>query len=199
MLFLKAAPVSTYTWGRSTKRSSWLRAIAASAIVCLAPALTIVWYISLTSFQGSLFAFLRAIDRDGFISVLRQYSPQFDLGATAAYIGWLFLQAVLYLYLPGKINTGQRTPAGYLLSYRTNGLAAWTVTHVTYLALWSLGILDPAFIPKNWGSLIVAMNMAGYLLSALSYIKAHIQPTHANDRKFSGKNRSLYNPYYSEF
>ncbi|EHK24837.1 uncharacterized protein TRIVIDRAFT_31097 [Trichoderma virens Gv29-8] len=193
VLSLKAASISTYAWGRSTKRSSWLRAIASTAMVCLAPVLIIVWYIALTSFQGSLFALVRAVSTDGLMPILKHYSPQFDSGVTAVYIGWLFLQAILYLYLPGKINTGQRTPAGHLLSYRTNGLAAWTVTHVAYLGLWSLGILDPAFIPKNWGSLIVAMNIAGYILSAFSFIKAHIQPTHADDRKFSGS--SVYDFY----
>ena len=33
------------------------------------------------------------------------------------YFGWLFFQAVLYVFLPGKIGYGQMTPAGHILPY----------------------------------------------------------------------------------
>lgn len=99
---------------------------------------------------------------------------------------WVGLQALLYLCLPGEKQTGQYTPAGNLLSYRMNGLSAWIVTHVLYAALSYFGVLDPAFIPRNWSGLIGAMNLAGLVISALAFIKAHLMPTHPNDRKFSG-------------
>ncbi|KAB8073313.1 ergosterol biosynthesis ERG4/ERG24 [Aspergillus leporis] len=82
-----------------------------------------------------------------------------------ATICWLAFQAVLYHYLPGPTNTGQRTPAGHLLTYRMN---------------------DPAFISRNWEGLFAAMNLAGFLLSLLAYLKAYLMPTHPEDRKFSG-------------
>lgn len=195
VLSLTAEPINTNAWGRSAKRGSWRRAIASTGMVCLAPVLTIVWYISLADFQGSLLAFVRAVGADGLMRILKEHSPKFNFGVTAAYIGWLLLQAVLYVFLPGKTNTGQRTPAGHLLSYRTNGLAAWIATHVAYIGLCSVGVLDLACIPKNWGSLIVAMNCAGYLLSIFSYIKAYIHPTHPDDRKFSGKLLSVHGTY----
>ncbi|KAH7146843.1 ergosterol biosynthesis ERG4/ERG24 family-domain-containing protein [Dactylonectria estremocensis] len=173
-------------WGRSTHRGSSLRAMGSAALVCLTPLFVAAWYISLTSFGGSLFAFLCAIRTDGFVPVFKEHYPHFTLQATLAYVCWLILQATLYLYLPGKTNTGQRTPAGHLLSYRTNGVAAWIVTRATYMSLCYLGILDPAFIPRNWGGLVAAMNLAGLFLAAFSNAKAHIMPSHPNDRKFSG-------------
>ncbi|KAJ5828071.1 uncharacterized protein N7525_006324 [Penicillium rubens] len=104
----------------------------------------------------------------------------------AAIIFWLAFQAVLYHYLPGPTNTGQRTPAGHLLTYRMNGLLAWVITHVAFIALCYLDLLDPAFIPRNWEGMFAAMNLAGFGLSLLAYLKAYLMPTHPEDRKFSG-------------
>jgi 7-dehydrocholesterol reductase len=55
-----------------------------------------------------------------------------------------------------------------------------------YFVLCWNDLLDPGFIPRNWSSLIAALNVAGLLISALAYVKAYVSPTHADDRKFSG-------------
>lgn len=90
------------------------------------------------------------------------------------------------MLLPGKIGYGQRTPAGHILPYVVNGLLAWTVTHVAYFVGSEVFHLYPSsLIHDHWGGLLVAANIYGYLLTLFSFVKAHLFPSHADDRKFS--------------
>lgn len=174
------------TWGRSSHRRSWLRSLFSATPVWLAPLIAMSFFVTLSKFDGSLFKFTEAVLQEGFLPILIEYGPQFSHKGTLACTCWIALQAALYHYLPGPINTGQRTPAGHLLAYRTNGLWAWIITHGLFIALCWFGVLDPGFVPRNWGALVAAMNLAGFLLSAFAYAKAYLMPTHLDDRKFSG-------------
>jgi 7-dehydrocholesterol reductase len=173
-------------WGRTGVGRSWLGSLIASAPVVLAPLTSICVFITLTTFAGSFSAFAVAVANEGFLSICIRYGPQITVKGVSAVACWVGLQALLFIYLPGETQTGQYTPAGHLLKYRMNGLAAWATTHVVYGVLCGLGLLDPGFIPRNWSSLIAAMNIAGLLISALAFVKAYLMPTHPEDRKFSG-------------
>ncbi|KAL1614591.1 hypothetical protein SLS54_009656 [Diplodia seriata] len=177
---------SKLSWGRSSARRPWLRSLFAASPVFLAPLASLCCFVTLSQFDGSLSAFLAAGLEDGFLPLFSAYGPRLSFKATMAYASWIILQAILFHVLPGPTNTGQRTPAGHLLKYRTNGLLAWVVTHALYAALCWSGLLDPGFIPRNWSGLFAAMNLSGFLLSAFAYAKAYLAPTHPEDRKFSG-------------
>jgi len=107
--------------------------------------------------------------------------------ASVGYGIWILFQATLYQFLPSALSTGQLTPAGYLLKYRTNGLLAWCVTHALFLGFSVCGFLDPAILARNWEGLLVATNIFGFILTGVAYIKAHLSPSHEKDRKFSGE------------
>ncbi|KAG9230694.1 ergosterol biosynthesis ERG4/ERG24 [Amylocarpus encephaloides] len=122
----------------------------------------------------------------GSINFFQTLAPRPSVEASMQYGAWLIFQAALYRWLPSVISTGQLTPAGNLLKYRTNGLLAWFVTHALFFGLSAFGTLDPAFLARNWEGLLVAANIWGFLLTGIAYIKAHVSPTHEQDRKFSG-------------
>jgi 7-dehydrocholesterol reductase len=176
----------TDIWGRAGPGRSWLRSLIAASPLFLAPMASISTFIALAQYDGSLSLFAVAVKEHGLCDIYGQYGPQTTIKGIAAVICWVGLQAILYHYLPGEKHQGQHTPAGYLLDYKCNGLSAWIVTHLLYATLIWLGILDPGFIPRNWSSLIGAMNWAGFVISALAFVKAYIAPTHPKDRKFSG-------------
>ncbi|KDQ20237.1 hypothetical protein BOTBODRAFT_125802 [Botryobasidium botryosum FD-172 SS1] len=113
--------------------------------------------------------------------------PAPTLKGALVYVGWLVFQGLLYAFLPGKIGYGQRTPAGYLLPYKVNGLFAWTITHVAFVfGSFYLGIFPASIIADLWGPLLIAANAYGYILSIFSYVKAWYFPSHPEDCKFSG-------------
>nr|RBQ89682.1 hypothetical protein FVER53263_13662 [Fusarium verticillioides] len=173
-------------WGRAAFGRSWLRSLVGASPLFLAPMASISIFITLAEYEGSLSLFADAVKEHGFLSICAQYGPHITTKGIAAVICFVGIQALLYCLLPGEQHQGQLTPAGYLLSYKINGLSAWIATHLLYAALSWLEILDPGFIPRNWSSLIGAMNLAGFVISALALVKAYVMPTHPEDRKFSG-------------
>ncbi|PQE10044.1 hypothetical protein CJF31_00003957 [Rutstroemia sp. NJR-2017a BVV2] len=180
-------------WGRTGVGRSWLGSLIASSPVILAPIASISTFITLTAFGGSFSSFGAAVKKEGFWSICATYGPQLTTKGILAVTSWIGLQALFFRYLPGESRTGQYTPAGHLLTYQMNGLYAWILTHILYCVLCWFGFLDPGFIPRNWSSLIAATNLAGLLISAFAFVKAYLNPTHPNDRKFSGS--SIYDFY----
>ncbi|KAK7415723.1 hypothetical protein QQX98_005636 [Neonectria punicea] len=180
-------------WGRTGIGRSWFRSLVAASPCFLAPLTSICVFVTLAQYEGSFALFGEAVTKEGLWTICVKYGPEITAKGIFAVVCWVGLQALLFRYLPGETQTGQYTPAGYLLSYRMNGLSAWILTHVLYGVLSWYGVLDPGFIPRNWSSLIGAMNLAGFLISALSFVKAYVMPTHPEDRKFSGS--SLYDFY----
>lgn len=47
-------------------------------------------------------------------------------------------------------------------------------------------LFSPSIIARNWEGLLVAANAYGFLLTIFAWIKAHVAPTHSDDRKFTG-------------
>lgn len=173
-------------WGRH-HHSSWLHTLECTGIILLCPCLVIFYWISMSTYSGSLTAAIVGMCKVGPVAWFSTYFPQSSMKANFGYSAWVLFQVALYQYLPTKLSTGQLTPAGNLLLYRTNGLTAWVVTHAIYLTLSYYNVIDAAILATNWEYLLVSVNIYGYLLTMFAFVKAHIAPTHEWDRKFSGK------------
>ncbi|KAM0154704.1 hypothetical protein ACHAQE_007094 [Botrytis cinerea] len=155
--------------------------------------IVIFYWIALSRFEGSLTSAYKSMAMIGPVNFFWQHAPRGNLRTNIGYGTWLLFQAILYQFLPTELSTGQLTPAGNLLKYRTNGLSAWFVTHALFLISSYCGLLDPAILAKHWQALLVSVNVYGFLLSGFAYLKAHLCPTHEGDRKFSGS--VLYDLY----
>ena len=93
---------------------------------------------------------------------------------------------LLYVILPGPIAEGHTTPAGYRLSYLCNGWRAWVVTHFVMLVFCYYYGLDAASFFYDYRlELLWVTTIYGFMASLGFWIKAHLAPTHALDRKFS--------------
>jgi len=179
-----AVPVEA--WGRKTQ-ATWTTAFWSLVLVIVCPLWIITNWIALEYFGGSLQATVQAFFTEGPYLFFIEYAPQPTTRAFAGYGAWVLLQALFYSYLSGPLCTGQLTPAGNLLKYTTNGLLAYAITHILYIASSAVGVLDPAIIARNWEGLLVAINAYGMLLSAFAQVKAHVSPSYPGDRKFSGE------------
>ena len=154
-------------------------------MVAIPPILVTASWIALEYFDGSLSAMLRAANSEYLADFTNRYGPSVTSAATYGYADWVLFQALLYTTLPGK-GTGQLTPAGNLLEYRVNGFAAWQLTIALTIVGAFMGYLDLCLIADHWEGLLVVINVYGFILSALAYLKAYLAPSHAGDRKFSG-------------
>ncbi|TGZ76784.1 ERG4/ERG24 ergosterol biosynthesis protein [Ascodesmis nigricans] len=167
--------------------------LGCGAIIAFCPLLVIVVQVAMINFEGSILDALWAVVQMGPVEWATRYAPRPTSMGFQIYGAWVAFQVLLYAFLPAPWSYGQRTPAGHLLGYRTNGLFAWFVSHAAYFAGSYYGWIDPAIIAKNWLPLIIAFNAYGYFLPLMAYVKAHWAPTHAEDRKFSG---SIVYDYY---
>lgn len=138
---------SRTTWGR-TNEVSWINSCAA-LLVLVAPFGLYINWLALEHYNGSLLLAFQALSSQGW-RLMSEYRPKPTVAAFLGYFLWIAIQAALYHFLPGEQCSGARTPGGHRLQYTTNGLAAWTISHILYLAAAVLGVLDPALIARNW-------------------------------------------------
>ena len=171
------------SWGRLGK-TSWGTAFGAVFMLLLCPLMTNWFLASCTHFDCSLTGVPLAVLREP--SSWVNFLPAWDPQAAKIYVGWLVTQAVMYVVVPGEIAHGQRTPAGHLLPYRVNGLLCYFLSHAGFVAGAYLGLWKLSVIADHWPGLFICANLAGYGLTTFCYIKAHLFPTHADDRKFTG-------------
>lgn len=140
-----------------------------------------VFWAACDSFNGDLLKTLRNL------SNFKAFLPYPSLRGFLLYGGWVAFQGLLYQFLPSELSKGQTTPAGFILSYKTNGLRAWFLSHaIFFYAAIRYNLFSPTIIYDNWGSILIAANVYAWILAGFVYAKAHLFPSHPADRKFSG-------------
>ncbi|CAG8433102.1 7773_t:CDS:2 [Ambispora gerdemannii] len=179
------------TWGRDRDVSLGNVALS-STLLFGTPFVVLYFWMSCTHYECSLYAPIKYIkDHDYTAAAVKEAlidkHPRHSLDAAKIYFAWVTFQALLYAVLPGKIGYGQQTPAGHILPYKVNGLLAWTISHILFLAgAFYFGWWDASIIHDQWGPLLVVANLYGYFLTFFVFLKAYTFPTHPEDRKFSG-------------
>lgn len=137
-------------WGRRSK-AQWTDFIGAGLITIWCPVWMTVNWVALEYKDGSITEATKLLWQNGVLQFLWRYCPLPDRTAVICYASWTLLQAAFYVVLPGRKVNGQLTPHGHILQYTTNGLLAWTITHILAVAGSFMGYLDPAFVAVNWG------------------------------------------------
>ena len=154
----------------------------------LAPLLILMLWMTLEFYDGAIFHTVQAAARyDTMWSIGPK--PTFEVHMTIA--SWMILQAILYKFLPGSFHTGQLTPAGNLLEYKTNGLLACFISCTLFGAAVVTGQMKASFIATHWGSFLAALNVWGMVVTAAAYAKARLAPTHPRDQVLSGKSSQI--------
>ncbi|KAF7350030.1 ERG4/ERG24 ergosterol biosynthesis protein [Mycena venus] len=135
-------------------------------------------------------------DMDGIYRIFNsaQASLPSVVDAMKLYGIWVVFQAALFVLLPGATGYGETTPAGNRLPYKINGLLSWFLTIGVYILGALCSLWDADIVAKQWKGLMVAASTYGLTLSVVVYVKAHVNPSHSSDRKFSG---SLFHDFFA--
>ena len=113
--------------------------------------------------------------------------PPTSVKAWLIYIVWFMFQLLLYRFMPGPVDYGQPTNAGYTLAYRVNGWNAWFVSHLAlFVAVFVLRLFPATIVADEWFALFGVLNAFGYFWTLVAYVKAWVAPTHKEDCKWSG-------------
>lgn len=144
-----------------------------------------VWLVALEAYNASVLEVLR-----GILShpewLFRLYQPPHADAATI-FLAWITFEALLFTALPGPIYFGQPTPAGENLPYKLNGFKCWLITISVIANLWAIDVIDLPFVARNWAQFLSAAAYYAWALAVLSFLKAHLAPSHVMDRRFSGE------------
>lgn len=108
----------TVEWGRKSKADK-TNAIGAFALILFCPALLLLNSIALEWYGGSLRGALASASAEP-LEFARTHCPSVTLMEIIGYGAWLYWQAALYTYLPGKQCSGQLTPGGHVLRFVIN-------------------------------------------------------------------------------
>jgi len=142
-------------------------------LICL-PALT--WYMSICMlhYDGRLVvpdgAFLAHVEAPSWPIVL-------------AYCGWVAFQALLQLFLPGKIEHGVELEDGTRLAYKLNGLFAELLTVGAAVALVATGMIEPTLLYDHFGELLSTANAVVFALCIYVYLLGRKQATEEEKKR----------------
>lgn len=134
-------------------------------LVLTAPFAVLLWVI-IVHYDGSVLAVISG-PRDQLLAKL----PLPSVSAAAMLLGWLGFQLLLLRALPGKRHLGPVTPRGNRPEYRSNGVAAFVVTHVAWFAATGLGLFPAAIIYDHFGELLITSSLLALLSCAFLYVK----------------------------
>lgn len=146
-------------------------------------------YVSIHTYNGSLLLAAKdlatSVSSGKGLKFLWSTIPSVTLEGAGLYFGWILVQAVFYLFMPGPIGFGQMTPGGNIVKYNCNGLNSWVITHVALISGVYAGCFQSTILFDNIGSFFVLANISGLALSFFALFKAYVFPTHEEDRRFT--------------
>lgn len=92
------------------------------------------------------------------------------------YSGWLLLQVLLHVALPGRRREGTPLADGTRLTYRLNGWRAFWITWIVLvLAVWT-GVLSPTIAYDHFGPLLTTANLLAFAGAVVLYRWGQRQP-----------------------
>ena len=102
--------------------------------------------------------------------------------ATGLYLGWMVLQVLLQVFVPGPKVEGVAQPDGTRLTYRMNGHRCFWITLVLIAILVASGILDLSIIYHEFGALLSVASLVAIAVGIFLYPygKAYGQAFHTS-------------------
>lgn len=172
-----------WKWGRAMN-NDWVSAFLAFLMMSSVPFIVLLMLHSCRFHQCAISGSLYEAMTDG---VSWKWLPPVTTRAWVIYIGWFLFQLALFKWMPGPIDHGQPTNAGYTLAYKVNGWNAWFFSHaVLFVAVYVLGLFPATIIADEWFAMWTVLNTFGYFWTFVAYFKAWFAPTHHDDCKWSG-------------
>ncbi|WVZ22386.1 hypothetical protein V8G54_000930 [Vigna mungo] len=146
-----------------------------SLLTLCPPFVILLWY-TMTAADGSVsetWNYLKQNGVQGFLDIW----PRPTATAYKIILVYGVFEAALQLLLPAKTVYGPISPTGHQPVYKANGVAAYLVTLITYMALWWFGIFNPTVVYDHLGEIYSALIFGSFVFCILLYIKGHLAPS----------------------
>jgi 7-dehydrocholesterol reductase len=148
-----------------------------SLLTLCPPFVILLWY-TMTAADGSVLnTFDHLFTNNNNETSLLNLWPTPTLLAFKIIAVYAAFQAALQLLLPGHTVYGPISPAGNRPVYKANGVAAYLLTLLTYLALWWFGIFNPTIVYDHLGEIYSTLIFGSFVFCIFLYIKGHLAPS----------------------
>ncbi|HET6581838.1 MAG TPA: hypothetical protein VFG69_00300 [Nannocystaceae bacterium] len=146
----------------------------ALALTIVMPAITFYLWSAVAQHGGALWL-------PASLSELAAMVPSPTLPALAIFTGWLALQAVLYVVLPGRVMQGWPTEHGERAEYRINGLLAFGISAALLVGGIALDLVSPRAVLAQLGPLLTIATLFAIFAAVLTQLagrrRAHLERT----------------------
>ena len=155
------------------------RWLAPALLIFATPLLVVLLWMICAHYDGSIARFVRLADA---ATIAFPRPSWWALGVIASWVG---LQGILLAVLPGRTHLGPVTPTGRQPRYKLNGVAAWVVTHAGLAAAWGAGLWSPAVVYREFGSILMTLNVGALAFCGFLYWKGRRYPS-TSDAVYTG-------------
>lgn len=137
--------------------------IGAATLTVVMPAVTFYLWSAVAHHRGSLWLPRSLADLAAMI-------PVPTVAAAGLFVAWIAVQALLYVWGPGKLVQGWPTEHGERAEYRINGLFSFVVTTAVLVAGIAVGWISPRAVLAQWGPLLTLATSFAFVAAAVCYV-----------------------------
>lgn len=160
----------------SSPLDRFVRTLAGPLILLLAtPVFVNVAALAALRHGSSLFALAGSYDTPW--ALLETAFPTPSLPVALSFFGFVAFEALLLIFLPGKIFAGAIAPSGFTPSFRANGGAALVVSCAAAVALVRADLVDASAIYDHALELLTLLNGSALLLAVALALKGVYAPS----------------------
>lgn len=170
---------------KKTVHSPIVTYVSIISLLSLCPPFVILLWYTMVHADGSLLLtwdYLRHHGLQGFLHIWPKPTSPIAWKIIASYAAF---EASLQLLLPGTTVNGPISSTGNTPVYKSNGLAAYAVTLLTYISLWWFDIFNPTVVYDHLGEIYSALIFGSLVFCLFLYIKGHLIPS-SSDSGSSG-------------
>eukprot|EP01111_Echinosteliopsis_oligospora_P000429 TRINITY_DN1044_c4_g1_i3.p1 TRINITY_DN1044_c4_g1~~TRINITY_DN1044_c4_g1_i3.p1 ORF type:complete len:395 (+),score=97.46 TRINITY_DN1044_c4_g1_i3:116-1300(+) len=174
----KPQPVNSKSPKKGKKEDGWLsyhiRATFGPLFLMTSTptSLVIVWMIN-QFYDGSILRFVREITWKD----LTARWPVPDLTTVSIVLTFAVFEALLLVFVPGRIFKGPITPAGNQPTYRLNGVASYLLSLATLIICFVSGVIPLDLVYDNLGKILQFMSYVSFVFCIFLYFKGIYFPS----------------------
>lgn len=113
----------------------------------------------------------------------RELWAQFPTSSAEALLiagGFLAMQLILLVVLPGAMFYAAPTPMGNRPGYRLNGVLSFAVTHALLAVAHASGTIRLPALFDSFGALLASLNQVALVATLVLYVRGHYWPTNSD-------------------
>lgn len=165
-------------------------------LILFTPLIVIIFWYTNVFLGGSLWAFWKLVEGQGFFQTLWQICSPIMFGSPTAWkmiLVFALLQLGLMKVVPGSVFYGPETSTGHTPLYKANGFFCYLITLACfYLGGFHWKLFSPTLIYDHFGELLGALNCFSLIFCLILYFKGRFMPSTAD----SGSSGNFIFDYY---